>query len=178
MAKKFVLAELSDQHEFLLKIKEILSKATQQMVAFIAVDKMTKKSGVAVKTTHFTFEEGQVLSLVFRTDGDVIQTRLNNTVIPLSKVMDYDKMSDFNAGLEDLALKLKGNQEKFNIKRQSARVIIPRAKTPSLTVKKRIELTRQALDEAAQIIEKKKALISQKTQDLQVLKQNDMAGAA
>ena len=40
-----------------------------------------------------------------RTDGDVIQQALNGKNIPLSKVMDYDKMNDFNAGLEDLGLK-------------------------------------------------------------------------
>ena len=70
--------------------------------------------------------------------------------------MDYDKMSDFNAGLEDLGLKLKANQDKFNIKRQSARLQIPRSKAPSLTVKKRLEQARQTLKELdEQIIQQK-----------------------
>ena len=121
MAKKFVLGELSEKHEFVQQIKETLEKATKQKVAVIIVDKMVRKSSVATKKLNFNFEEGQSISLVLRTDGDVIQQFLNNKNIPLSKVMDYDKLSDFNAGLEDLALKLKGNQEKFNIKRQSAK---------------------------------------------------------
>ncbi|MCO8088261.1 hypothetical protein [Acinetobacter indicus] len=170
MAKKFVLAELSDQHEFILKIKEILAKATKQAVAFIAVDKLSKKAGVAVRTVTITFEEGQTLSLVFRTDGDVIQTKLNNKAIPLSKVMDYDKMSDFTAGLEDLALKLKANQEKFNIKRQNAKVIVPRAKNPSLSVKKRIQLARERLAEMEEVLAKKRALLAKKKEDLSVIK--------
>jgi len=156
MAKKFVLGELTDQHAFVLDIKETLQKVTKQTVANIAVDKMIKKGDVATKKITFALEEGQTIALVLRTDGDVIQHFLNNKSIPLSKVMDYDKMSDFNAGLEDLGLKLKANQDKFNIKRQSARVQIPRSKAPSLTVKKRLEQARQTLKELdEQIIQQK-----------------------
>ncbi len=156
MAKKFVLGELTDQHAFVLDIKETLQKATKQTVASIIVDKMIKKGDVATKKITFALEEGQTIALVLRTDGDVIQHFLNNKSIPLSKVMDYDKMSDFNAGLEDLGLKLKANQDKFNIKRQSARVQIPRSKAPSLTVKKRLEQARQTLKELdEQIIQQK-----------------------
>ena len=156
MAKKFVLGELTDQHAFVLDIKETLQKATHQTVASIIVDKMIKKGDVATKKITFALEEGQTIALVLRTDGDVIQHFLNNKSIPLSKVMDYDKMSDFNAGLEDLGLKLKANQDKFNIKRQSARLQIPRSKAPSLTVKKRLEQARQTLKELdEQIIQQK-----------------------
>ena len=166
MAKKFVLAEINDQHAFILEIKETLQKATKQTVAYIAADKMTKKYDVATKKITFTFEEGQTLSLVFRTDGDVIQHALNSKNIPLTKLMDYDKMSDFNAGLEDLGLKLKANQDKFNIKRQSARVIIPRSKAPTLTVKKRLEQAREVLKELGDQITAQKAHVAQKQAEL------------
>lgn len=178
MAKKFVLGELSDQHAFVLDMKETLQKATKQTVAFIIVDKMMKKAGVATKKITFNFEEGQTISLVLRTDGDVIQQALNGKNIPLSKVMDYDKMNDFNAGLEDLGLKLKGNQDKFNIKRQSARVVIPRTKAPTLTIKKRIEQARQALKEIGDMIEQQKAHIAQKQAELAAIQTADGAGAA
>ena len=170
MAKKFVLGELSEKHEFVQQIKETLEKATKQKVAVIIVDKMVRKAGVATKKLNFNFEEGQSISLVLRTDGDVIQQFLNNKNIPLSKVMDYDKLSDFNAGLEDLALKLKGNQEKFNIKRQSARVVIPRDKAPAPTVKKRIQQARDTLKELGEQLDQKRALIESKNQELQALK--------
>ena len=174
---KFVLSELSDQHDLIKKIKELLTKATKQQVAFVAVNKLVKKAGVATKTVDITMEEGHVISLVFRTDGDVIQHKLNNKVIPLSKVMDYDKMADFEAGLEDLALKLKANHEKFNIKRQTARVVIPRKREPSLTVKKRIEQARQALKEHAEIIAQRRQHLEQKKSELEALELNLGAGA-
>jgi hypothetical protein len=166
MAKKFVLGELNDQHVFVQGIKETLEKATKQTVAFIAVDKMQKKGDVSTKKVSFNFEEGQSIALVLRTDGDVIQHFLNNKAIPLSKVMDYDKMNDFNAGLDDLGLKLKANQDKFNIKRQSARVVIPRSKAPALTVKKRIELARQTLKELGEMIAQQTASNAHKKDEL------------
>lgn len=178
MAKKFVLGELSDQHPFVLQIKEVLQKATKQTVAFIIVDKMIKKGDTATKKITLNFEEGQTLSLVLRTDGDVIQHALNGKNIPLLKVMDYDKMPGFIAALEDLGLKLKANQEKFNIKRQSARVVIPRAKAPIMTVKKRIEQARQTLKELGEMLEKQTAYIAQKQAELAQIKAADGAGAA
>lgn len=167
---KFVLAELSEKHELVKMMTETLQNATKQAVAFISVDKMVKKLGVATKQINFNFEEGQSLSFVLRTDGDVIKHSLNNKNIPLLKVMDYDKLPEFKAGLEDLALKLKSNQEKFNIKRQSARVIIPRDKVPSPTVKKRIATARETLKELGEQITQKQASLQQKRQELETLK--------
>lgn len=170
MAKKFVLGELNDTHEFVQKIKETLEKATKQKIAITIVDKMVRTAGVATKKLNFNFEEGQSIGLVLRTDGDVIRHFLNDKNIPLFKAMDYDTPSEFNAGLEDLALKLKSNQEKFNIKRQSARVIIPRAKAPTLTVKKRIQQAQDTLKELDDLISKKRELGQLKEQELQTIK--------
>lgn len=178
MAKKFVLGELNDQHAFVQGIKETLQKATKQTVAFIAVDKMIKKGDVSTKKIIFNFEEGQSIALVLRTDGDVVQHYLNNKSIPLSKVMDYDKMSDFNAGLDDLGLKLKANQDKFNIKRQSARVVIPRSKAPALTVKKRIESARQTLNELDEMLAQQRASNAQKQGELAAISNAGGVGAA
>ena len=55
MAKKFVLGELSEKHEFVQQIKETLEKATKQKVAVIIVDKMVRKSSVATKKLNFNF---------------------------------------------------------------------------------------------------------------------------
>lgn len=166
MAKQFVLGELSETHSLVLDIKDKFEKATLQKVAIVIVDKMVKKAGVATKKLTFNFENGQSISLVLRTDGDVIQHFLNNKNIPLSKVMDLDKRKDFDAGLEDLALKLKGNQAKFDIKRMSARVVIPRTKAPALTVKKRIEQARQTLKELDTMLEEHRGMLQAKKNEL------------
>ncbi|WP_151812464.1 hypothetical protein [Acinetobacter bereziniae] len=130
---------------------------------------MTKKAGVATKKITFNFEEGQAISLVIRTDGDVIQHFLNNKNIPLFKVMDFDNQIDFNAGLEDLALKLKSNQEKFNLKRLSAKIIIPRSKAPTPTIRKRIQQANETLKQLEEVIENKQSQLEQKKSEMRVL---------
>lgn len=169
MAKKFVLGELSETHETVTSIKDTLEKATKQKVAITIVDKLVKKAGVATKKITYNFEEGQSISLVFRADGDVIQHFLNSKNIPLFKVMDFDKQKDFTAGLEDLALKLKSNQEKFNLKRLSAKVIIPRTKAPLPTVRKRIQIARDTLKELDAILDSKNAQLAQKKAEMTAL---------
>lgn len=170
MAKKFVLGELTETHPFVIDVKAVLEKATKQKIAVTIVDKLTKKVGVATKKITFNFEEGQSISLVFRTDGDVIQHFLNSKNIPLFRAMDYDKMADFNAGLEDLALKLKSNQDKFNLKRMSAKVIIPRTKAPLPTIKKRIQQARDTLTELSEVLAHREASLNQKNSELATLR--------
>lgn len=169
MAKKFVLGELTETHPFILEVKNVLETATKQKIVITIVDKLSKRVGVPVKPITFNFEEGQSIGLVFRVDGDVIQHYLNKKNIPLFRAMDYDKPADFNAGLEDLALKLKSNQEKFNLKRMSAKVIIPRTTAPSLTVKKRIQQARETLIELNELLEQRQAYLDQKKSELATL---------
>lgn len=166
---KFVLAEISENHPLAVSIRETLESATKQKVALIIVDKMQRRSGVATKKITYSMEEGQTLSLVLRTDGDVVQHLMNNKVIPLLNVMDYDDQKGFMRGIEGLALKLKGNQEKFNIKRRAARVVIPRTKAPALTVRKHIALTREYLKEIDQSLEKARTQLNDRRSALQAV---------
>lgn len=177
MAKKFVLGELTETHAFILDVKTVLEKATKQKVAVTIIDKLVKKVGVATKKITFNFEEGQSIGLVIRADGDVIQHYLNNKNIPLFRAMDYAKMGEFNAGLEDLALKLKSNQDKFNVKRLSARVVIPRTKAPLPTIKKRIALAHETLVELGQMMDERKAHLEQKKTELTTLNSMEKVSA-
>lgn len=170
MAKKFVLGELTETHSVVTEIKTKLEAAAKQQVAVIIIGKMVKKAGEATKMITYNFENGQSISLVMRTDGDVIKHLLNNKNIPLIRVMDLDNRREFDAGLEDLALKLKGNQEKFDIKRMSARVVIPRDKAPALTVKKRISQARETLAELSVMLNERKAALEAKKTELKSLK--------
>lgn len=176
--KKFVLSELTETHEVAKSMQEILEKATLQKVALIYLDKMTKKAGVLSKKITFAMEEGQSLGLVFRQDGDVIEVSLNNRKIPLLSPIDYDNEKLFIKGLQDLALKLKINQSKFDQKRQSAKVVIPKARNASLTVKKRIAQAREALQNNQDIISQKRELLESKKRELDVLKSGLATGSA
>lgn len=170
---KFVLAELSENHPLAVKIRETLENATNQKVALIIVDKMIRRGGgdgIATKKITFSMEEGQTLAFVLRTDGDVIQHFMNNKSIPLVRVMDYDKMKGFIEALESLALKLKSNQDKFNLKRQTARVVIPRTKAPAPTVQKRIEQTRMYLKELGETLGEYRKNLEEKKAELVAVK--------
>lgn len=159
---KFELAALSDTHPLIEQIKDILAKGTRQRVNTPEVGKMKKAAGIPVKDVFFSLEEGQSLTLTFRQDGDIIKVVHNSTVVPLRNVMDYENMPDFIAGIEDLALKLKGFQAKFDLKRQKQKVEVPNDPTkrkPSL--KKQTEAVNLRLSELnTQIADKENVLIA------------------
>ena len=165
MAKKFLLSDLSDQHELIKDIKDILEKSTQQKIAFAMVGKLTKTAGVSVKDVIFNLENGQSLILTFRTDGDIIKTVLNKKNMPISKAMDYDDMPSFKSGIEELALKIKANQPKFDAQRNKQRVVIPYdpSKRP-LSQEKQHEKIKAESDELDK-------LLAEKTENLTKLQQ-------
>lgn len=167
----FELVSLSEKHDLVLLISEILEKATKQKMAYVFVDKMKKATGgVATKDAIFNLEEGQSLTLTFRTDGDVIKTVLNNKVIPLSRVMDYDNLTDFKAGVEELALKIKGNQAKFDLARQKQRVEVPN--DPALrkkSIQKQTQDLNTQLQETKTRIEEKKRTLEAKQNEYKAL---------
>ena len=168
MAKKFLLSDLTETHELTVQIKDTLEKATQQKVVFLVVEKMKKVANVATKDVVFNMENGQSLKLTIRTDGDVIKTVLNSKMIPISKVMDYDDLSGFNAGLEELALKLKSNQQKFDAQRMKQRVAIPydsSKRTPSLS--KQNEALQSQIDELDKVLEQKREALELKHKELE-----------
>lgn len=159
---KFDLSALSESHPLILEIKDILAKGTRQRVNTPEIMKMKKTAGVPTKDVFFSLEEGQSLTLTFRNDGDIIKVVHNKSVIPLRSVMDYENMPEFKAGVEDLALKVKGAQAKFDLKRQQQKVQIPNDPTkrkPAL--KKQTESLNERLGEVEkQISERKNTLVS------------------
>lgn len=176
--KKFILAELKQGHEVADKIVEALEGVTKQKIAMVFDEKLVRKAGTPVKRINFALEEGQELGLTFRTDGDVVEIHLNKKKIPVVQPIDYDNEKGFIAAIEDLALKIKTGQEKFNIKRQSQKVKIPTTRAPSLTVKKRIQQARDALKELQEVNAKKRDDLAAKTAQLSQFKMMGGVGSA
>ncbi|WP_454667853.1 hypothetical protein [Acinetobacter calcoaceticus] len=166
----FELSSLSESHELITLIKDTLEKATQQKIAYILVDKMRKVAGVATKDALFNLEEGQSLTLTLRTDGDVIKTYLNKKEIPLRRVMDYDNLEDFKAGIEELALKIKAEQPKFDQARQKQRVQVPNdPASRKKSLKKQTESILILVDEANKTIAEKQQLLESKQNEYAAL---------
>ena len=167
---KFDLSALSESHPLILEIKDILQKGTKQRVNTPEIMKMKKTAGVPTKDVFLSLEEGQSLTLTFRQDGDIIKVVHNKSVLPLRNVMDYENMPEFKAGIEDLALKVKGTQAKFDLKRQQQKVQVPNDPTkrkPAL--KKQTEaLNERAIEIEKQIAERRNTLAS-KQQEYETL---------
>ena len=170
MAKKFLLADLAESHELIIQIKETLEKATQQKVVFLTIEKMKKTANVATKNAVFNLENGQSLTLTIRTDGDVIKTVLNSKNIPISKVMDYDDPSGFKAGIEELALKIKANQPKFDVQRTKQRVVIPYDPSKrTLSLPKQNEALQAQINDIDQALVQKHEALELKQKELENL---------
>lgn len=163
---KFDLSALSETHPLILEIKDILAKGTRQRVNTPEILKMKKTAGVPTKDVFLSLEEGQTLTLTFRQDGDIVKVVHNKSVVPLRTVMDYENMTEFKAGIEDLALKIKGTQEKFDLKRQQQKVQIPNDPTkrkPAL--KKQTDALIERKNEIdQQIAEREKTLEAKKNE--------------
>lgn len=171
---KFDLSALNATHPLILEIKETLEKATKQRANTPEVQKMKKTAGVATKDAFFSLEEGQTITLTFRTDGDVVKVILNKKVIPLRNVMDYDDMPSFKAGIEDLALQIKANQPKFDIQRQKQKVAVPNDPSKrKASLKKQTEALNERLGEINVQIAEKTNLLAAKQQEFEALQQGD-----
>lgn len=168
--EKFQLATLSDSHPLVNEIRDVLEKGTQQKIAFLQVDKMKKNGGVPTKDITFNFENGQTLTITLRKDGDIIKTIQNKKVIPISKVMDLDNKQEFIAGLDEIALRIKANQPKFDLARQKQKVVIPNdpaKRRKAVRVKTQENI--QHLKELNQQIEEKQKVFDAKQNELQSL---------
>lgn len=164
---KFDLSALSDTHQLILEIKDILAKGTRQRVNTPEIMKMKKTAGVPTKDVFLSLEEGQTLTLTFRQDGDIIKVVHNKSVLPLRTAMDYENMPEFKAGIEDLALKIKGTQAKFDLKRQQQKVQIPNDPTKRKpTLKKQTEALNERKSEIDQQIAEREKTLEAKQNEL------------
>lgn len=80
---QFDLVNITDSTAIVAQVKQHLAKATgQQIIAFIA-NKLKKQAGESTKELDFVLENGQTVTLVVRTDGDVVRVKLNKKDLPL-----------------------------------------------------------------------------------------------
>lgn len=82
-------------------------KAKAKVVETVASNRKVKKDGHFQKKVQFIFENGQSITLIIGELGDVAQTKLNSTVIPVS---DSGTMDAFT---KDVASAMEKNQPKF-----------------------------------------------------------------
>ena len=149
----FDLVNVNDSSPLVKQFKTTFAKASgQQVVAFIP-QKMKKVSGEATKDLDFSLENGQTVTLVVRTDGDVIRVKINGKDTPIKadlfhfaadsftainpgKMPGYgvaantaDKNSVagvFSKAVNEIAERVRAGQAAFDKRQAQAKVTIPR----------------------------------------------------
>lgn len=94
---QFDLVNITDSTAIVAQVKQHLAKATgQQIIAFIA-NKLKKQAGESTKELDFVLENGQTVTLVVRTDGDVVRVKLNKKDLPLKNELFALNFETFKA---------------------------------------------------------------------------------
>lgn len=91
----FDLVNVSESSPLVKKFSDAIAKATGQMVISFIAQKMKKVAGEATKDLDFNLENGQVVTLVVRTDGDVVRTKLNGRDLPLKSELFHFSADSF-----------------------------------------------------------------------------------
>ena len=82
--------------------------------------------------------------------------------------MDYDDPSGFKAGIEELALKIKANQPKFDVQRTKQRVVIPYDPSKrTLSLPKQNEALQAQINDIDQALAQKREALELKQKELE-----------
>lgn len=149
----FDLVNVSDASPLVMQFKKAFTKASgQQVVAFIP-QKMKKIALEATKDLDFSLENGQTVTLVVRTDGDVIRVKINGKDTPIKSELFHFSADSFTAitpgampnygvasntadrnsvagvfskAVNEIAERVRAGQAAFDKRRSQEKIIIPR----------------------------------------------------
>jgi len=150
----FDLVNISENSPLVKQFMQRIGKATGQLVTSFIPQKMKKVAGEATKDLDFIVENGQTITLVVRTDGDVVRVKLNGKDLPMKnelfhfsadafqvmtpkqagnfslKANEGDRKSPaavFAKAVEEIAMKVRANQAAFDKRMAQEKVVIPRS---------------------------------------------------
>lgn len=106
--KRYFTLDFSNVTEAGLKdLITSFNKAKAKVVETIASNRKAKKDGLFQKRAQFIFENGQSVTVTVGEQGDIVQTKLNTTVIPVSDSGTID------AYAKDVVMTMDKNQVSF-----------------------------------------------------------------
>lgn len=105
---QYLLLDFDDLTEVGLKtlIAEF-EKQGQKLVDFSANNRVTRKDGQQLKKFTMFFDSGQSITLTVNSTGDLVQAKLNSTVLPINSPKSERELAT------DLSNKIERNQERF-----------------------------------------------------------------
>jgi hypothetical protein len=149
----FDLVNVSENSPLVKQFIERISKSTGQIVTAFIAQKMKKVASEATKDLDFVLENGQTITLVVRTDGDVVRVKLNGKDLPLKSELfhfsadsfelvkapqngryslaanESDRNSPasvFAKAVEEIATRVRQNQAAFDKRQSQEKVVIPK----------------------------------------------------
>lgn len=93
----FDLINVSDNSPLVKKFSQAIAKATGQIVVAFIAQKMKKVADESTKDLDFNLENGQIVTLVVRTNGDVVRVKLNGKDTPLKTDLFHFSADSFTA---------------------------------------------------------------------------------
>lgn len=156
--KYFTLNYDNVSEKGLKKLTTALDTNKQPVAEVIASNTATKVNGAMLKKAVLILDGGQTVTLLVGPGGDITQTKLNSTVIPVdtSTLANYAK---------DLAKQVDANQLKFEkaMARKAAAAIKDTSdvKPAAKSMKQRIAEAQSALDTANSNLDAEKSRLSQ-----------------
>ena len=126
-AKYFTLDFDNVTERGLKKLVADFTKQGQKVAAIEATNRITRKDGLATKKAALRFENGQALTITLGDQGDIIETKLNATVLPVRELgtqLGYVK---------EVCAKMEANQARFDksIANKTRRVVDESSKKPA-----------------------------------------------
>lgn len=152
-------------------VKELttsFNRSKAKVVEVIASNRAGKKNGEAQKKATFIFENGQAVTVWFNAGGNVFQTKLNSTIVPISN------QKTVSAYCREIASLMVKNQEKFEkaLARKAAGAIknTSQVKTARKTIDQQINEAQEAFNSANEMLINNKKLITEQQDRYQTKK--------
>lgn len=174
----FDLVGINDASPLVKQFNQRMAKASGQMVIAFIPQKMKKIADELVKDLDFVLENGQTITLVARTNGDIIRVKLNGRDLPLKNELFHFAADTFQAmvpvsggkyslaanaadrnspaavfskALDEIAGRVRANQAAFDKRRSQEKIVIPRSKDSTAAAASVPAKTRQLRDSLDQL---------------------------
>lgn len=145
----FDLGALSESTPLIVQFKAALERAAGQSIPYVTIGKVSRKTGESCRTVDLGLENGQKVSLLIRSSGDVVRVYLNDKDLPLKGDLSPEYQETFKEGIAEIAVRVRDNQSAFNVQQAKQKATVPQPKDaqgrrpPQNTTQRRKQLAEQ-----------------------------------
>lgn len=145
----FDLGALSENTPLIVQFKAALERAAGQSIPYVTIGKVNRKTGESCRTVDLGLENGQKISLLIRSSGDVVRVYLNDKDLPLKGDLSPEYQETFKEGIAEIAGRVRDNQSTFNAQQAKQKATVPQPKDaqgrrpPQNTTQRRKQLAEQ-----------------------------------